>query len=196
MNKSVFSVCLVASMASFSSAAIVTNGSFENPNYNGGWGLSQTDGISGGWYAETGKLEIGAGSVYGVTGQDGRQVLELDAQSNAKVSQNLTTAATHYTVTFSAALRKSVAVNSQGGDILWNNVKIGSFLPASTAMQSYSFTVLGTGNDKLSFLGTGISDSCGTLIDNVSVEAVPEPTSMAALAVGAFALLRRRRQAK
>jgi len=131
-----------------------------------------------------------------VTGQDGRQVLELDAQSNAKVSQNLIATATHYTVTFSAALRKNVAVNSQGGDILWNNVKVGSFLPTSTAMQSYSFTVLGTGNDKLSFLGTGKSDSFGTLIDNVSVEAVPEPTSMAALAVGAFALLRRRRQAK
>jgi hypothetical protein len=192
--KTSLSVAIVLGVAAVSSANIVTNGSFEAKSYGNSYKQLSNDGVTGGWYAETDLLEIGAASVYGVTGQNGNQVLELDAKKNAKVSQNLKTTKSSYSVTFSAALRKNVAKTSQGGDLYWNDVKIGSFLPGSTKMESYKFTVSGTGNDKISFVGTGTSDSYGSLIDNVSVQAVPEPTSMAALAMGGIALLRRRRK--
>jgi hypothetical protein len=192
--KASLSVAIILGVAAISSANIVTNGSFEAKSYGTGYKLISNDGIAGGWYAETDLLEIGAASVYGVTGQDGKQVLELDAKKNAKVSQKLTTIKSKYSVTFSAALRKNIASSSQGGDLYWNDVKVGSFLPTSTKMQDYKFFVTGTGSDKLSFIGAGKSDSYGTLIDNVSVQAVPEPTSMAALAVGGVAILRRRRK--
>ena len=191
--KTTLSVALILGVAAVSSANIVKNGSFEAKSYGSGYSIVANDGVTGGWYAETDFLEIGAASVYGVTGQDGKQVLELDAKKNAKVSQNLTTTKSKYSVTFSAALRKGKPSSTQGGDLYWNNVKIASFLPTSSNMQSYKFTVVGTGSDKLSFVGTGTSDSYGSLIDNVSVQAVPEPTSMAAMAVGGVALLRRRR---
>jgi hypothetical protein len=192
--KTSLSVAIVLGVAAVSSANIVTNGSFEAVSYGNSYKQLSNDGVTGGWYAEKDFLEIGAASVYGVTGQDGKQVLELDAKANAKASQKLTTTKSKYSVTFSAALRKSVATSSQGGDLYWNDVKVGSFLPSSTKMQDYKFFVTGTGSDKISFVATGKSDSYGTLIDNVSVQAVPEPTSMAALAMGGIALLRRRRK--
>ena len=192
--KACLSVAIILGVAAISSANIVINGSFEAKSYGTGWKQMKNDGVTGGWYAENDLIEIGAASVYGVKGQDGKQVLELDAKANARVSQKLATTKSRYSVTFSAALRNKVAASSQGGDLYWNNVKVASFLPSSTTMQNYSFTVLGTGHDKISFVGTGKSDSYGTLIDNVSVQAVPEPTSMAALAVGGVALLRRRRK--
>ena len=192
--KTILSVAIILGVAAVSSANIVKNGSFEAVSYGNGWKTMKNDGVAGGWYTEQDVIEIGAASVYGVKGQDGKQVLELDAKANAKVSQKLATTTSRYSVTFSAALRNKVAASSQGGDLYWNNVKVGSFLPSSTTMQSYSFTVLGTGHDKISFVGTGKSDSYGSLIDNVSVQAVPEPTSMAAMVVGGMALLRRRRK--
>ncbi len=51
--------------------------------------------------------------------------------------------------------------------------------------------------DKLSFLGTGKSDSLGGVVDNVQLKTaapVPEPASMAILGLGALGFLRKRKQ--
>lgn len=54
------------------------------------------------------------------------------------------------------------------------------------------------GENKLTFQGSGTSDSYGALIDDVQVNAsaVPEPASLAALAIGAFGILRQRQAKK
>ncbi len=191
--KKILLISVLAAVAPFASAGVV-NGSFESPGYGGGWGGSSTDGVAGGWYAEVGNLEIGAGSVYGTTGYTGVQVLELDATGNAKVSQNLTTAVGNNVITFDIAARDGVDSSSTGVDVLWNDVVVGSYNPSSTNFTSFSVVVTGTGSDKLSFLGTGTSDSFGSLLDNVEVQAVPEPMSMVVIAGGVAAMLRRRRK--
>jgi hypothetical protein len=118
----------------------------------------------------------------------------LDANINSKISQDLSTFVGTNVITFDVAARSGVDLSSTGVDVLWNDVVVGSYNPASTAFTSFSVLVTGTGNDKLSFVGTGTSDSFGSLLDNVEVQAVPEPMSMVVIAGGAAALLRRRRK--
>lgn len=43
-----------------------------------------------------------------------------------------------------------------------------------------------------SFVGTGTNDSFGTLVENMAVEAVPGPATMAILGLGLAALRRKR----
>ena len=185
-------------MAAISSANLIVNGSFETPNTGTGWGIYANDKV-GGWFAEQNSMEVGAATVYGVTGQTGKQVLEMDATGNAKVSQNVNTLKTSYTITLDAAMRKNIAASSCTLSILWNDVVIANIAPTSTAMASFSYTVQGTGKmDKLSLLGTGKSDSYGGLVDNVqlnpSAAPVPEPASFAVIGVGIAGFLRRRRK--
>jgi hypothetical protein len=211
------SLTLLASLAPFASAGVV-NGSFELPNYGSSWGFSASDGLVGGWYAETNKVEIGNGAIYGVTGATGSQVLELDAEVNAKVSQSVTSGVGRTVITFNAARRADDISGGGGGgpidesnvwelplgntfgsdtfgvDVLWNDVVVGSYNPSTTSMQAFSQEVIGTGHDKLSFRGAGISDGAGTLIDNVDVQPVPEPMTMVVIAGGVAALLQRRRK--
>ena len=208
----------MATLAPLASAGVV-NGSFELPNYGSGWGFSASDGLVGGWYAETNKVEIGNAAIYGVTGATGSQVLELDAEANAKVSQTVTSGVGRTVITFDAARRADDISGGGGGggipdesnvwelplgntfgsdtfgvDVLWNDVVVGSYNPGTTSMQTFSLEVTGTGHDKLSFRGSGISDGAGTLIDNVDVQPVPEPMSMVVIAGGVAAMLRRRRK--
>jgi len=199
-------IALIASMilaASFASAGLtsnlVVNGSFESPNTGTSWGLFDNDKV-GGWFAEQNKMEVGAASVYGVTGQTGKQVMEMDSTANAKVSQNVNTLKTSYTFSFDAALRNGTNGTTSQFAVLWNNVVIGTIVPTATKMASYKFTVIGTGKmDKLSFLGTGKSDSYGALVDNVQLVAannapVPEPGTCAVVGLGLAAFAKRRRK--
>ena len=197
MNLKFAAVASIALVSGIASADLLINGSFESPDTKGGWGAYPNDKV-GGWFAEQNTMEVGAASVYGVTGATGHQVLEMDSAGNSKISQNVNTTAGLYTLTFDAALRNHVAANSGTFDVLWNNVLVASISPTMTSMKSFSFTLQGTGGmDKLSFLGTGKSDSLGGVVDNVQLKTaapVPEPASMAVLGLGALGFLRKRKQ--
>jgi hypothetical protein len=189
---------MVASMAMAlaipAQANLVENGSFEN--LGGGsfnsedWGLF--DSVPG-WNSANGvQLEIGKASVYGVTGQVGENVMELDSTANVVSYQDLDTIpGGSYTLSFlyetRSALLAPEKAESDQFRVLWNGAQIGAIIdPSSTVMTSWSWqvTALGDGKDVLTFEGLGNSDSYGALVDGVTV--VPEPTTIVA---GALLLL-------
>ena len=155
-----------------SEASLIVNGSFEDP-VQSSWDLY--DDIDGWTAAGRAPIEIGHGGIYGVTGFDGSNVLELDSTANATVSQSVTIAqAGIYQLSFLAALRSGVDASSQGFTVSLGNLL--TFMappPGSTAMSSYVFdiNVAAPGTYLLAFTGTGTSDSFGTLIDDVQLNA-------------------------
>ncbi len=161
-------------------ANLITNGSFEDlgaGTFNGsGWNYFTS--VPGWTSADSTPIEIGLASVYGVTGQNVNNVMELDSTANVTVNQSLITIGSAYTLSFLYAARQGVDAASDTFSVYWNTILVGNFNPNSTAMTFASFQVTGTGSDTLSFVGTGTSDSYGALIDDVQLNAnTPNPTS-------------------
>lgn len=186
-------LALVAAVAS-ASPNLLVNGSFEDailPAQN--WDLF---GSIAGWTAAGGKIEVGQAAVYGLSGQTGTNVLELDSDQNSVVAQTLTLAAGTYSLGFDFARRSGTANATNEFDVLWNGNVVADVMPSLTSFTSATFNVNGVaGANTLAFRAKGASDSLGGMIDNVSVQAVPEPASIAALGLGALGLLKRRKRA-
>lgn len=167
-------------------ANLVVNGSFEqhDPFPNGQWsyfggGLNTLQ--VPGWSSNASNipLEVGRASVYGVTGQAGLDVMELDSTRNVAATQVLATPGGLLDFSFLYAARAG-RVGSSTFSVYWNNQLVGNFAPNSTVMTSYSGQLTSIGNNTLQFVGTGTSDSYGALIDNVSLTPVPEPSTYVA----------------
>ena len=161
-------------------ANLITNGSFETHDaFNGSWNYFY--GTPGntvtGWSSVGGPIEVGTAATYGVTGQDGQDVMDLVSTVNVTVNQSLVTIGSSYTLSFLYAARQGVAAPSDTFSVYWNNTLLGNFNPNSTAMTFTSFLVTGTGSDTLSFVGTGTSDSYGALIDDVQLNGIPSTTA-------------------
>jgi hypothetical protein len=177
-------------------ANLIVNPSFEDANLasGGNYGGGSWDYFYNlinplpGWTSTDNNipLEVGLGTIYGVTGYDGNNVMELDSTVNVAVDQNLITAGGTYQLSFLYALRSGVLPTSGTMAVYWDNVLVASLSPTSSAMTLYTTSVTATGSDILQFDGTGISDSYGAILDNVSLTAVPEATTVIA---GALLLL-------
>ena len=147
---------------------------------HGSWGLFES--ILG-WDSPVGVIEIGDVSNYGITGQHGDQVLELDSTGNATVAQ-IVAGPGVFQLSFLYADRFDGFIETF--DVFWNNVLVQSFVPGANppigVMQLCTTTVTAVGgNNELAFVSTGASDSFGALIDDVQLNAVPDGGATAML---------------
>ena len=117
-------------------------------------------------------------------------------QADGTLTQGLTLAAGEYTLTWTTANRGA----DQTYSVLFDGTQIDQLTTTTSAgwtTESVTFSTLG--GSGLSFVGdTSFHDRDATsFVDNVSVTAVPEPTSMLMMAVATLGLLawRRRTQA-
>lgn len=176
---------------------LVNNGSFEaNAVANGSWGIY---GNLTGWTGGAAGIEL-RNNVAG-TALDGKQYVELDTTANSSITQNMaTTLGQWYELTFAYSNRAGVAVGSNG--LGWHfGAASGlapqqAYLAGNHSWQQFTTRVQATGSSMaLSFNATGTSDSLGSSLDNISVNAVPEPQglALAALALTAAAFVTRRR---
>ena len=155
------------------SVQAIDNGSFED--FGVGftlqpWGRSNS--TIPGWTLNGGPtFEIVDSGHRGVSSSDGLFWLDMDATAgNIDVSQIVDglTVGTNYTLTFDAA-------NTPTGnamEVYFGNALVATVTPASTAMESFSFNVVGgsgDGSNTLRFLGTGPADNVGVSLDNVSL---------------------------
>jgi hypothetical protein len=172
--------CLVATPSISHASNIIVNGGFETPDCdialtcsNGSWGLF---GSILGWTSSGFPIEIGEVSNYGISGQEGDQVLELDSTGNATVAQ-VTAGPGTFMLSFLYADRFGGEQDSF--EVLWNGIVLDSILAPLNgglgAMQLYTtMVVAGGGPNELAFRATGTSDSLGALIDDVRLESVPD----------------------
>lgn len=191
-------ILLVVTGSVVSNAAILTNGGFELPG-TPVWAHFQNGELPGWHTGASDVMEVGVGVVYGVTGFEGKDVLELDSTKNILLSQTVSLSAGQYDLSFLYAKRGT----NLGGrpadtcnfDVLWNNAVIASFAPGVSAMTlSHKTVAASNGSNTLSFRGTGTSDGFGAILDDVSLQPVPEPASMAALGIGLVGVIRMRRR--
>ena len=161
---------------------IVVNGNFEQPNVGSSWGIFNN--IQG-W--EGVGIEIGYGTIY--NSQWNSQVVELDGNKNFQITQKWNfdsknalisfvacdddlfgSKSVIFKLTFSYAARKNGVSSpfTSWGNVLWNNIVIGSLNPQDYLVQSAIFYVaVKSGTNTLQFDGAAASDSYGLNIDNV-----------------------------
>ncbi len=186
--------------------AIISNGSFESPALGSGWttvSAGQTALTS--WTVLSGSVDVtrtGFGSPY-----DGLQMLDLDGNSPGAIQQDFpTTIGVTYQLSFAYAnnpifgqvpATAGIEIISSGVQ-LNQNVTHGSVSSPGSPADYSIFTADFRANASISTLQFFSLDNPsslgGILIDDVSVTVLPEPASMGILAVGAIALLHRRRK--
>lgn len=197
-------IAVTAHADSAAAANLVANGDFEDVselNY-GSWGTAES--ISG-WQATTGSyLEI---QKNGVAGDpfSGNHLLELDSHNYGKDIDTLgifqdvvTQPGRRYRLSFAYSARPGRAASDNRfevsfGDTLVSQIEAGAG-QSNTDWHLFQGTVTATeALSRLQFTYTGELNTFGAYIDQVSLEAVPEPTlllGLASVAAAGFALKR------
>jgi hypothetical protein len=155
----------------------VTELNFEN--VTGATGKWNYVGLPKGWFTDnpSGKIEVGNQEEYGIKGNNGNKVVEIEA---AHGDYNLYTiinssAGEDVTISFDAAQRvgywSKVAV-------LVDGVAVGVIQPTTQVLEAYTFRVAGTGEPmRVEFKSTD-SNSFGVVMDNISIETKVNPASI------------------
>lgn len=173
------------SVSNIASANSIVNGSFEDTTQNSGtWSVYSS---INGWTTVSGAgIEI-RNNVIG-TAQDGNNFVELDSHNNSAMAQTIATSAnSFYDLSFYYSPRISQPDSTNGISVFWNDVLLGDITAQGSSLNVwtlYSFTVKGTGSDVLKFAATGLNDSLGGNLDNVSLTPSPVPLPAAAWLFG------------
>lgn len=164
---------------------LIVNGSFESTAVaNGSWvNVASMTGWT--WLAGPGTGFEVRNNVAG-TAKDGSNYVELDTNGNTLMGQYLDnlSAGARYELSFWYAPREFQAASTNGMQAFWNGVQLGATLSglgsSGNAWTEVKFSLTAqAGRNLLSFASVGSSDGLGGNLDNVSLNRVPEPGSLA-----------------
>jgi hypothetical protein len=150
----------------------VTNGGFEN-NPLGDGTSGAVSGLQG-WTNTRGPVDVFR-KFPGFNAAEGSSIIELDSTSaKDQIEQGVqTTTGRTYRLSFKHSPRPGVSNPSNKFDVFWNATKLGTVNRSGSglsvpAWQAATFTVTGTGNDRISFRESD-SNNLGALLDDVQL---------------------------
>lgn len=189
MKRTLSLVALLACTAAFAAPAptgnLIVNGGFESTVVaSGSWvNVATTPGWT--WLGGPGTgFEI-RNNVAGAA-QEGGNYVELDTTGNTLIGQYLDhlSAGAFYDLSFWYAPREYQAASTNGLQVFWNGDLLGATLSGlggsgnDWTQHQYRVTAQ-AGRNLLSFAAVGTSDSVGGNLDNVSLNRIPEPGTLA-----------------
>jgi len=186
---------LTASAAPILTGNLISNGSFESTTVaDASWvNVATMPGWT--WLAGPGTgFEI-RNHVAGAA-QDGSNFIELDTNGNTTIGQYLDNLSTgsRYEVSFWYSPREFQDASTNGIQVFWNGIQLDAPLTATGSVgntwsqHQYSVTAQ-AGRNLLSFAAVGTSDGVGGSLDNVSLNRIPEPGTLALTAAALAAAL-------
>lgn len=167
------------------SAATTFFNDWESTDFGDGPGFTILPAYEG-WTASAGPgIEVQYNNVAG-TPFSGENLVELDSNSNSTMSRVIE--AGDYTLSFWYSDRPNVGADSNGIDVLLDDVSLLTVAGAQGGGDTnwVFYTVnFSTGGGTLSFAANGTSDSLGGYLDDVGLEgAIPEPSTWAMMLIG------------
>jgi choice-of-anchor C domain-containing protein len=187
-------------------------GSFEIPGYTGPLYLTLANGSNyiRGWTVNTSNIDLVDYQVW--TPSNGQNSIDMNGTPGGPggiETMITTTIGATYRVTFDIAgftspdnltNPKTMETTAAGVTTQFSLTTTDSFsqpfaLPLAVTWHTRTFDFVATSSSSIvSFVSTVSTDGSGMLLDNVSIEAVPEPSTMAIIGLGTagFALRRRR----
>lgn len=181
-------------------ANLLSNGGFESSTFNGAFAQLNSGARLGAWSVDSGSVDI-VNRYW--QHAEGNYSLDLNGNSGGRISQTFgTVVGQQYNVSF------SLAGNAEGGGSLKlvdagvTGVHTFTFdstgrSPSNMGWVSEGFSFIATAaSSTLYFQGNNKNSVWGAALDNVSVTAVPEPSTYAMLAagLGLMGLIARRRR--
>ncbi len=186
------------------SANLVSNGGFEDPAISGNFTTYGASSTLGAWTVDSGSIDL-IHSYWQPS--EGEQSIDLDGNEAASISQVVNVpSAGNYTLSFDMSGNVDGGPSVKALDVLFNGNWVGtatydtaaegnSFGNMKYEAKSIGLNGLGAGAGLLQLVSTS-PGYFGAAVDNVKMEAVPEPCSIAALGLGVLGLVRRRRASK